>query len=161
MSEKTEQPTDGRIRQARRDGKTSKSRDLTQALTGATWPLVLTGTFYFAFGGAVHVMQGVLDLIGEGDANEPMRVDFAVGWVIAPTVAMSVGVAVMGALMAVVLELLQTKGLFSMKPIVPNFTKLNPINQIKSIFSLRTLVDLGKNLVCRLLLEKKNASDGS
>ncbi|KVO19690.1 flagellar biosynthesis protein FlhB [Burkholderia ubonensis] len=147
MSEKTEQPTDNRLRKARREGRISKSRDLTQALAGAMWPLALAGTFYLAFGTSVRVMQGMLELIGEGAAREPARIDFTVGRVIVPTVTLSVGVAVLGAGVAIVLELLQTKGLLSLQPIVPNLGKLNPVNQIKNIFSLRTLVDLAKNLV--------------
>ncbi|EDT40721.1 flagellar biosynthesis protein FlhB [Burkholderia ambifaria] len=147
MSEKSEQPTDNRLRQARREGQISKSRDLTQALAGAMWPLALAGTFYLGFGTAVRVMQGVLDMIGEGAAREPTRIDFAVSRVIVPTITLSVGVALVGAVTAIAMELLQTKGLLSVKPIVPNLGKLNPISQLKNIFSLRTLVDLAKNLV--------------
>ncbi|KVD55018.1 type III secretion protein [Burkholderia ubonensis] len=147
MSEKTEQPTDNRLRQARREGRILKSRDLTQALAGAVWPLALAGTFYLGFGAAVRVMQSMLDLIGEGAAREPARIEFAVSRVIVPTFTLSIGVAGLGAGVAIVLELLQTKGLLSVKPVVPNLGKLNPINQLKNIFSLRTLVDLAKNLV--------------
>ncbi|KVV39186.1 type III secretion protein [Burkholderia territorii] len=147
MSEKTEQPTEHRLRQARQEGRVSKSRDLTQALAGTVWLVALASAFGLGWDGAIHVMRNVLDLIGDNTADESARVQFAVSWVIVPTVALSVGVAVVGMSLAIALEVIQTRGLLSAKPVVPNFGKLNPASQIKSMFSLRTLVELAKNLV--------------
>ncbi|AOJ03743.1 MULTISPECIES: EscU/YscU/HrcU family type III secretion system export apparatus switch protein [Burkholderia] len=147
MSEKTEQPTESRLRQERRAGRISKSRDLTQAVAGAAWPLALALSFDFVFGAAVRVLHGLFELIGEERLPDSVRMDFAMSRVIVPTIALSVGVAAAGAAISIALELMQTKGLLSMKPVTPNFGKLNPINQLKSIFSLRTLVELAKNLV--------------
>lgn len=42
---------------------------------------------------------------------------------------------------------IQTRFLFTMEPVKPKFGKLNPINGIKNLFSLKNLVELLKNLV--------------
>jgi len=147
MSEKTEQPTDSRLRQARKDGQISKSRDLTQALSGVVWPLVLSAMFYLVVGGGVNVMQCVLDRIGESGGPESEWLGPAAALVIAPAFVLGVCVVLLGAIIAIVFELVQTRGLLSAKPVTPNFGKLNPVNQLKSIFSMRTLVELAKNFI--------------
>ncbi|HDR9511859.1 type III secretion protein [Burkholderia cepacia] len=147
MSEKTEQPTDSRLRQARIDGQISKSRDLTQALTGVVWTLALSAMFYAVMGAAARLMQSVLDRIGEQGGLEADRIGPMVAWIISPTFLLCVGVALLGAIVAILFEFLQTRGLVSMTPVTPNFSKLNPLSQIKNIFSMRTLVELAKNLV--------------
>lgn len=42
---------------------------------------------------------------------------------------------------------IQTRFLFTMEPVRPKFGKLNPINGIKNLFSLKNLVELLKNLI--------------
>ncbi|MGU8077169.1 EscU/YscU/HrcU family type III secretion system export apparatus switch protein [Burkholderia pyrrocinia] len=147
MSEKTEKPTDSRLRQARRDGQIAKSRDLTQALAGVVWPLILTAVFSLGIGGAMQMMQGLLDRVGEDVGRGSEWLYPTIAWIIAPTFVLCICVAVLGAIIAIMFDLLQTRGLLSVKPVTPNFGKLNPVSQLKNIFSLRTLVELAKNLV--------------
>jgi len=147
MSNKTEEPTDNRLRQARRDGQIAKSRDLTQALSGCIWPMILAGLFYPSFMVGVQILKNLLDYVG----GHALRVDeiqqFGIRLLVWPTIGVCVAFATTAVVIAVVSELLQTKGLLSVTPIVPKFEKLNPISQIKNIFSLRTVVELIKGLV--------------
>ncbi|KVD76193.1 type III secretion protein [Burkholderia ubonensis] len=147
MSEKTEHPTDSRLRQARKDGQIPKSRDLTQALVGVVWPLAFSTVFYMGVGRAVHWVQGLLARIGEGFGHDSEWVDSAIIELIVPSFILCACVAMFGAFFAIVFESFQARGLLSMRPVTPNFGKLNPVSQLKNICSLRTLVELAKNLV--------------
>ncbi|WP_063807042.1 EscU/YscU/HrcU family type III secretion system export apparatus switch protein [Burkholderia ubonensis] len=144
MSEKTEQPTDHRLRQARRDGRISKSKDLTQALAGCVWPVILSATFMPAMLIATSMIGQLLDWIEDPTLSLAEQQHYWVGAAVRASLIVCVSGAVLGMVIGVVLELLQTKGLFSVKPIVPKFEKLNPASQIKAMFSLRTVVELVK-----------------
>jgi type III secretion protein U len=41
----------------------------------------------------------------------------------------------------------QVRGVFSVKPVVPDFNRLNPLSKIKSILSLRSIVEFFKNII--------------
>jgi flagellar biosynthetic protein FlhB len=51
-----------------------------------------------------------------------------------------------------VVNLIQTKGAFSLKAMEPKFDKLNPINGIKNIFSMKGLVELAKGMFKLLIM---------
>lgn len=146
MSNKSERPTESRLRQARRDGKTSKSKDLTQALSACIWTGILVLLFFPSFTGALQILLNLISLIGAPKLVPDKSLAHAVGELLLPVVLMIFGIAIAGVVIAVTLEQLQVKGLFSAKPVTPDFTKLNPVNQLKSIFSLKTIVELIKNL---------------
>lgn len=147
MSNKTEKPTENRLRQARRDGQTSKSKDLTQALTGCIWTGILVLIFFPVFGMASQILQNTLGLIGTPKLEPDQLVAHAAGELLLPVALLTLGVAISAAVIAVALEQLQVRGMFSLKPITPDFNKMNPVKQLKSIFSLKTIVELIKNLL--------------
>ncbi|KVW73115.1 EscU/YscU/HrcU family type III secretion system export apparatus switch protein [Burkholderia ubonensis] len=146
MSEKTEEPTDHRLRQARRDGRIAKSRDLTQALTGCVWPLVHSATFVPALAIAVAMIGQLMDWIEDPSVSLAEQQLYWTGLVLRTGLIFSVGAAAVGVIIGIAFELMQTKGLFSIKPIVPKFEKLNPASQLKTMFSLRTVVELMKGI---------------
>lgn len=147
MSEKTEEPTEHRIRQARRDGRIAKSKDLTQALAGCIWPMVLTGIFLPAMALAGAMLGQLMTWIEDPSVTLEEQQIYWSGLVIRTALMFGAGAAVIAIVSGIAFELMQTKGLFSLKPIVPAFDKLNPASQIKSMFSMRTIVDLVKGIV--------------
>ncbi|MGT0193844.1 EscU/YscU/HrcU family type III secretion system export apparatus switch protein [Burkholderia pyrrocinia] len=146
MSEKTEEPTDHRLRQSRRDGRIAKSKDLTQALAGCVWPLALSAIFVPALAVAAAMMGQLMNWIEDPSISLAEQQHYWAGVVIRASLIFSVGAAVLGVAIGVALELMQTKGLFSVKPIVPKFEKLNPVGQLKTMFSMRTVVELFKGI---------------
>jgi flagellar biosynthetic protein FlhB len=54
---------------------------------------------------------------------------------------------IVGATIPLLSSVVQTRGLFTMKPLKPKFSKLNPIKGIKKLFSLQTLVNVVKGLI--------------
>lgn len=146
MSEKTEEPTEHRVRQARRDGRIAKSKDLTQALAGCIWPMVLSAIFLPAMAMAGAMLGQLMSWIGDPSVSLDEQQIYWSGLVIRAGLMFSVGAAVIAMVSGIALELIQTKGLISIKPIVPAFDKLNPASQIKSMFSMRTIVELFKGI---------------
>lgn len=55
-------------------------------------------------------------------------------------------------LVAIVVTMFQTKMLFAPKAFAPKFSKLNPLNGIKKMFSLRAIVELIKSLIKIIIL---------
>jgi type III secretion protein U len=147
MSNKSEKPTDSRLRQARRDGQTSKSKDLTQALTACTWTGILVLVFFPVFGAASQILQNMIGLMGTPKLVPDQLIAHAAGELALPAALMMVGVAITGTVIAVIFEQFQVKGMLSAKPVTPDFNKLNPVKQLKSIFSLKTIIELIKNLL--------------
>lgn len=147
MSNKSEEPTESRLRQARQDGQTSKSKDLTQALTACIWSAMLVLLFFPAVGAALQILRNMIDLIAASAILPDQLLAHATDELLLPAGLMMLGVAIAGVVIAVMLEQLQVRGLLSAKPVTPDFNKMNPAKQLKSIFSLKTVVELIKNLL--------------
>ncbi len=148
-SEKTEQPTDHRLRQAREDGQVAKSKDFTQVLLlGALFGYTLAATD---------------DIVRECTAlmTAPARlhgVDFRTAVSIMTSQALSstltlfapyVLIVIVGAILA---ETLQTGVLFSFKSLMPKGDRLNPVTNLKQMFSMRSLVEFIKSSLKVVLL---------
>jgi flagellar biosynthetic protein FlhB len=146
--EKTEQPTDQRIREARRKGQVFQSRDITQAIS------FLTGAAIVAGAGALFIQQltGLMreNLQPELIASplEPALMLERMGAAFRRWMQLSLPVA--GALAAVTAMtiFLQVKALFSFEVVKPKFEKINPLEGFKKIFfSARTYIQLAKSVI--------------
>ena len=143
-ADKTEKPTAKRIRDARKEGNVSKSRDLTATVLTLAWLIagwLLTG-FMFGhlralFNESLRVIQlpfneAVIEL--SGVAVQTLL------WLTLPfmLMALMIGVAV---------EFLQVGPIATMKKVAPKMDKLNPVEGIKKMFSMDNLVELIKSIV--------------
>jgi len=138
--EKSEQPTPRKLEEARNEGNVPKSSDLTAALSllGA---VLLLGWFGRSIFGAFRAMvQGMLggdwaaDVVRSGDAGRIV----ATLLYEAAMVAMPIAVGV--ALVALAANLGQVGILITFKPLVPKFSKLNPVKGFANLFSKRALM---------------------
>lgn len=138
MSDKTEAPTPERLRRARKEGDIAKSAHLTVAVSGLFWCLFLlieAPPFY-------QVMVSVVQAITELDQTLPfderyLRVTSALAEML-PFVAATLGVSVLA---VVVPEAAQTRGLVVFKRAAPDFKRLNPVQGLKNLFGLKTLIE--------------------
>lgn len=148
--EKTEQPTGKRRKDARKDGNVFQSKDVTTVvvLFVIFWSMRLMMPFlYRTFRG---YLVRVFDGIG-GDLDELMSYSFYSFTVISflkcalplLLVTMVCGVLVSG---------IQTRFNITFKVIRPKFSKLNPLNGIKQLFSLKNVIELLKNLLKSIVL---------
>ena len=143
--EKTEQPTEKKLEDAKRDGKSPKSADLPAATT------FLVGATALSFG-AAPLGEHLRDLIrlglDVGRATSPQldmtqqitAVLLDAAWILIPVLAVAL-------LIPIVAMVAQIGINITFKPLELKFDAINPVNGIKRIFSLRSLLDLVKMLI--------------
>ena len=140
--EKSEMPTARRLKQARDDGNIARSTDLTAALMllASIMLLYMFGTRLFqAMGEAIRRM------LVAADAQNPTRTDdlgsiggylmHLMGWTLLPLLVAVAGVGILATAS-------QTGLLLTGKPIVPKFSKVNPLSGVKRLFDARAAIRL-------------------
>lgn len=144
--ERSEEPTARRLRQAREEGNVARSTDLTAAMM-----LLATIVLLYAFGKRLFVAMGesIQRLIGAVDAKNPTRADdlgsigsylvHLLGWTLLPLL---VTIAAVG----VLITASQTGLMLTGKPIVPKFSKVNPLSGVKRLVDARAAVRLVMSL---------------
>lgn len=144
MSEKTEQPTSKKLREARQKGQVAKSKDFTQAV------LVLA-MFAYLIGGARTLAQEVTDMLLlpsrllELPFEQAASVLFSeLGWKALDLLLPFLGIAVVGSIFA---ETLQTGVLFAFEALAPSGKKLNMAENLKNMFAARSWVELLKSVL--------------
>jgi flagellar biosynthetic protein FlhB len=146
--EKTEKATPKKRRDAReKEGNVLQSKEITIAASifFTFFALLLLGKYMFRM--ITETISIWFARIG-GDItpNSEFIMETAVfimrscAMILVPLVAVTFTVPI-------IVVLFQTKGLFTMKPISPKFSKLNPINGFKRLFSLQSSVGIIKGLI--------------
>jgi type III secretion protein U len=142
MSEKTEKPTDHKLREARKEGQVAKSRDFTQAvLVGALfgYTLLNSGQIFTKLGEMISLPGHLYGM------------DFKDAAAIATSGLVSLGVEVLAPYVLIVIvlgilaEALQTGMLISFKTLMPKAEKLDPVKNLQQMFSMRNLVEFAKS----------------
>ncbi|MCW5964608.1 MAG: EscU/YscU/HrcU family type III secretion system export apparatus switch protein [Bryobacterales bacterium] len=146
--EKTEQPTDKKLRKAREKGQVAKSTDLVQAAVflGAAATLWVSGE------GLLQTLIAMLRGLGgrgmlNGELSNAQLFTAVAGWWYAALFALLplFGCVV---LVSIAANFLQVRALFSLNSLKPDLNKLNPTEGLKRIFMKpRTYLDLLKNLL--------------
>src|ERR1700690_252503 len=144
FEEKTEQATPRRREKAREKGDVPKSRELTSLLP--VWTILL----YLLFSGALFssllnyfgssLRRGVTMRLTETTLMDVFKADtMQIGMVMMPLF-----ILILAGVMIV--HFLQTGFLLSTVPLTPDFSKINPLQGIKKIFSINTLYETVKGL---------------
>lgn len=141
-SEKTEQPTDHRLRKAREDGQVAKSKDFTQVL-------MLGALFGYTLAASDDIVREFAALM-----VAPARlhgVDFRTALSILSEQALHSMLTLFGPYVLIVIvggilaETSQTGVLFAFKALIPKGDKLNPASNLKQMLSLKNLVEFVKS----------------
>ncbi|MDO8988249.1 MAG: flagellar biosynthesis protein FlhB [Sideroxyarcus sp.] len=149
--EKTESPSQRRLDKAREDGQVARSRELS------TFAVVMAGGAGIWLMGSALGRQLIL-LIREGltlDAGLAFQTDQLLPRLHDLSVAtLLVFLPLLGLLLGVALfsPLLLNGWLFSLKPLQPNFGKLNPLTGIGRMFSVNSLMELAKAIAKTVLV---------
>ena len=160
MSEKTEQPTPKRLRDARKKGQVAKSREV-----GST--AIFLAVFGYLSLGWHFILKNLNEMIllPTQYYGVPFRqaMPEVVGVVVWKMVVITMPLVVTAMVMAVMADFLQFGLLFSIKAVSPDLNRLNPKQYFKKIFSIRSLVELIKSVikVCVLGLIIKDLILGS
>lgn len=144
--EKTEDPTARRLSQAREEGNIARSTDLTAALMllASIVLFYILGTRLFeAMAAALH------RLLSATDASNPTRADdlgaigrylmHLMGWTVLPVLVAIAGVGLLAAAS-------QTGLMLTGKPMMPKFSRINPLSGVKRLFDARAAVRLVMSL---------------
>ncbi len=143
--DKSEEPTPHKLQEARKKGQVVKSKEVTTAMLVLMTYLVLHAT-------AKGMLEQVLDYFRYAWSylGEEMSMSvighllqkglFLMLLLLAPILATIFGVALL-------IEALQTGFNVSSEPLMPKLSKINPIEGLKRMFSMKGLVELIKSIV--------------
>ncbi len=142
MSEKTEQPTPKKIREAREKGEVAKSRDFTQTV-------LVIALFGYIVAQGREITVSFEQLVVTPLAFISADFGFAISTVVQDLIkqAFSITLPFVGIVLGlgIFIEALQTGMLISFKALMPSAKKLNFIENAKNIFSKNNLVEFLKS----------------
>ncbi len=143
--EKTEAPTPKKREEARKKGQVARSMEISSVSIIIAAFLILQ-----VFGAGMS--QQLADLMKNtfhpsflSNANNNSLPEFASGVVVSFFMIMLPILAGL-VLVSLIVNLAQTKLLFSFEAVVPKLSKLNPLSGLKRMFSMRAIVELGKSM---------------
>jgi len=137
--EKTEEPTSKKIEDARKEGNVPKSNDTSGFVTLLVAVVATWGLLGWIMKHLEKLYIYYMSLIGQKITVElllsiTIRTMLEIG-------LMVFSVAVPVALAGLIASWMQFGFLFTTKPLVPNFGKINPIKGLKNLFSLKKLIE--------------------
>ncbi|MCM1252225.1 MAG: flagellar biosynthesis protein FlhB [Clostridium sp.] len=147
--EKTEEPTSKKLEDARKEGQVAKSKEIANAVELFALFVVLrlwTGYLGSSFVGMFqNIYTQIPEYIKLYDGYLPDATFHAVFIRVMVRLLLMIGpVLILGFLVAFICDVAQVKWKPTGKPLQPKFSKLNPINGFKRIFSLNSLMELVK-----------------
>ncbi|MCX7568532.1 flagellar biosynthesis protein FlhB [Tumebacillus sp. DT12] len=149
--EKTEKATPKRRDDARKKGQVARSQELGQAivlLVGLLSLKLLSGLYMTELSNLFR-RELSLELMYELNEQSVVPLFLHLSIVLAKLIfPLMLVVLVIGGLVAY----LQVGALFTLKPITPDFKKINPIQGFKQMFSMRSFVELIKSLLKMLIV---------
>jgi len=141
--DKTEEPTQRRIEKAREEGNIAQSKEFNMAISFLT----VTALLYFIGNSmAKDITKVFYDYF---DLNTEIIDSNLISYGMNIHVSLYLKVAILfigGALISLMLGLIQTRFLIAPKAVKFDLSKINPIKGFKNLFSLKKVVELLKNL---------------
>jgi flagellar biosynthetic protein FlhB len=146
---RTEKPTARRKKDARREGQVARTPELV------TWLVIMSGTFLVQY--TVKTAYVSVDKlwyqVGDAISRPSITTDIAVAEQGGKDVLSCLAPAVLTTMaLALLVNLAQTRGLVTFKPLKPSFSKVNPVNGLKRLFSPRSLWEAAKQTLRVILL---------
>lgn len=145
-SDKTEEPTEHKLDEARKKGQVFKSQDIIQSMMmiATLVPVVVIGSWMVRqmsdFAKYIYTFIPYYDIVSQQPSPLVFKVFITAALTLIPIFASALVVAI-------VANLVQTNFIFSTEPLTPTFSKINPIEGFKRICSMRSLVELFKQTI--------------
>lgn len=148
--EKTEEPTPHKFKEAKEQGQTAKSKDLTTAS-------LLFASFYVLKATGGYIWNHITDITTYSFDHIPLEITASVAGnlgkqalyvfllALAPMFLVTM-------LVAMLVEVAQSGLSVSLEPLKPDFNKLNPIEGFKNLFSLKQVVELVKSFIKMIVI---------
>ena len=149
--EKTEPATGKRLKEAREDGKVAKSKELNSAFELMSLFLVLKVMLSYIGEG---MMQGFFDvykllpdIVNDSVGGFSIKqAAYLLGYVLKDILRIVIPVFVIGVVVSFVVTLVQVKWKPTLKPMMPKFSKMNPLQGFKKILSKDSIFELVKSI---------------
>jgi type III secretion protein U len=149
MKEKTKKPTPKRLRDARKKGNVSKSKEIATCAT-------IVGLFSYFWLFFDHIMIHINRMMILPTSYYKVPFDQSYIECLKGTVKEMILISIPFALAAMVISVLayfiQFGFIFAVEPIIPEFKKINPVEGFKRIFSLNNLLELIKSILKIVLI---------
>jgi len=156
QSNKTEEPTEQKLRKAREKGDVPSSQEAGNMMVVFSLFIVVVFVFPQLSGGFVQTSRTFIELAAKSsmaDSNQGLH-DTGLA-IFGLTKALSIGVAPIFLAMviaAVVGVMLQGETVVSVERIMPKLSKISPLGGLKKMFSVDRFVDFGKNVIKVLVI---------
>ncbi len=150
--EKTEKPTAKKRNDQRKEGNVFQSKEVGIAAS----LIILFVAFRFLYSTIESTLTnsiksffslvGTIDILHTSDIYQLLiegLIDFAIA---------SVPLLIVASVIGIIAAVAQTRGLVSFKSIQPKFSRMNPLNGIKNLFSLKGLIELLKSILKIIIL---------
>jgi type III secretion protein U len=143
-SEKTEYPTSKKLREAREEGQVAHSKDLTQTV-------LILAIFGYLLTAAPEIFRRMGEMMLLPATVLKMNFEDAVNVVVTQLFRDSIALMMPFLLIVIGLglfiEMLQTGMLFSIKSLMPSAKKLNVVENVKNVFSIKNLMEFVKSVL--------------
>jgi type III secretion protein U len=152
--DKTEQPTQKRLQDARKKGDIAKGKDLTSTLTLLVWLVMGALCLRMACDRIAALCDSLLVRVAGGWRAEGFaHVAALLGWQSVELALLLVAVLVVPvAVLGTLVEYLQAGPVLAFEKVAPKLEHLNPASGLKRMFSLDNLVELLKGILKTALL---------
>lgn len=150
MSEKDQDPTDKRLRDARKKGEIVFSAEVS----GTAVFLVMLAALGSQAPRFIDTLRGLLDeVLAVASSRDPgQSITTVIALAIHGWVMLGLGIIVLAGAVALAVSLAQVGGLVAFERISPSFERLNPAAGMKRLFSMKSVVNLLKNGVKTFIL---------
>ena len=155
--EKTEEPTEKKLEDARKEGQVAKSREIANGLGLLSlflilkfWAVHMGDSFEKLFGMIYGKIPDVTALISSPVPWQGMKNLFQ--YSLLSVIKILLPIFLVGCLVAFISDYVQVKWKVTAKPLKPKFSKLNPVNGFKKIVSANSLVELIKSIAKVVLI---------
>lgn len=146
--EKTEKATPKKRRDAReKEGKVLQSKEIVTAVSILGTFCALAALSSYIFISLTHVVSNGIAAVGNEFVNDISEYQSIFLNVVKDCVLIVMPLCVIIIFIVVLSVVAQTRGLITFKPLKPKFSKLNPLNGIKNMFSAQAAVGIIKGLI--------------
>lgn len=143
-SQKTEQPTPQRMRQAKKQGQVAKSKDITAFITTLSLTLFIWLMFSSAWD---YVMVFATEALSSGDVDLDTVLTGRLHHALILLSTLTLPVIGVAFFTAVFSNIAQIGFVFSWHPVKPDISKLDPMSGLKRIFGFKNFVDFIRSFI--------------